>query len=185
MRRQIEEVACEDWLSEHRSALSYLDRDVLAQALMRPELVVIPDVLTDQATHPGLAEDQDVVQALSADASVEALEEGVHHRDLGRGKHKVDATGLGQPFERVAELVVVVEDQVVWLDVPGGGLAELLSHPTVRWMARDAEVDDAPGVNVHDEEREDGPKQHVSGMQEVTGPDLLGVVVDEGMPGPP
>ncbi len=149
---------------------------------MWPPLVMIPDGLADQAPQPGLAQDQDVIQAFSADAAVEALDEGVHQGRLVGSEDEVDIAGLGHALEFVTELAIVIEDQVVGLDVPGRGLAKLLRRPGVRWIPGDAEVDDPSRVDVHDEEREDGSKEEVVGLYEIARPNLRGVVVEELVP---
>jgi hypothetical protein len=43
-------------------------------------------------------------------------------------------------------------------------------------------MDDSSGVYVHDEECENGLKHQVSNLDEVTSPNLPGVVVDEVVP---
>ena len=57
------------------------------------------------------------------------------------------------------------------------GIAQLLSYPPVCWVSRDAEMDDAAGAQLNDDEYEDGTEEDVMGLKKVAGPDLAGVVV--------
>ena len=59
----------------------------------------------------------------------------------------------------------------------------MLLHPGQRRVGRDVDVDDPPGADLHDDEDVgDGEEGGVLG-EEVTGPNRLAVVADEGAPG--
>ena len=50
-------------------------------------------------------------------------------------------------------------------------------------MACHTEVNDAAFPQFNDDEDEDGTEEQIMGLQYVAGPDLAGMVVDEGSPG--
>jgi len=62
------------------------------------------------------------------------------------------------------------------------GLAQVLGDSGVGGMPRHADVDDPPRTEVDDEEGAEGPEAHVDDRQEVAGPDVMGVVMQEGSP---
>ena len=79
-------------------------------------------------------------------------------------------------------LGVVVADQEARALPERGGLAELPGHPGVRGMARHPDVDDAPGAERDDEIREQRAVAQVGDVEEIAGPDVLGVIAQEGAP---
>ena len=88
------------------------------------------------------------------------------------------AGALGDAVEHRTELVVAVADEEPRPLPEGRRVAQLLRSPLPGGRARHRHVDDAPGVHVDDEEREDRTEPDVVGLQEVAGPD--GVVSQEG-----
>ena len=84
---------------------------------------------------------------------------------------------LHGPAELPEDAVVVVDEEARSL-TPGRRLADLLLHPGQRRVGRDVDVDDPPRADLHDDEDVgDGEEGGVLG-EEVTGPDLLGVVAE-------
>ena len=85
-------------------------RHALAEPLMGPGVVEVPDVLAQDAAQVPLAEDQDVVEAFPPDAPEEALADGVGPRRARRAQGP-DAADRGDPSDVGPELPVVVGDQ--------------------------------------------------------------------------
>ncbi len=90
---------------------------------------------------------------------------------------------LGQIEELRAILLVPVVDEILGTSVPGGGFAQLLGDPFIGGGAGHRGVDDTPGVQLDDDEDEEGAKQQVADDGEVTGPNVPSVVLQEGAPG--
>src|SRR5262249_3604669 len=65
------------------------------------------------------------------------------------------------------------------------GLPQLLGDPLVRGRAGHAEVHDAPRAEFADEGGEERPEERIMGLEEIAGPDVLGVIAEEGRPGLP
>jgi len=61
-----------------------------------------------------LAEDEDVVEQLSAERSGQALSEGIHVRRAYRGAHDAHARRCEYPSEASTELRVVVADKHIY-----------------------------------------------------------------------
>jgi len=73
--------------------------------------------------------------------------------------------------------------QVARGDAEGRRLPQLLGNPGVGGVARAVDADDPARAEFDDEEREERPEFQGDELEEVAGPDRLGVVADEGGPG--
>ena len=62
-------------------------------------------------------------------------------------------------------------------------LAQLLGYPGIVWAAGHTEMHQATGIQLDDNEDEEGAEEEVIGLQEVNGPDVLGVVAQKRRPG--
>jgi len=106
----------------------------LAAALVRARPVEVRDVLAAHAGQVALAEDEQVIQALAADAPQEALADGVGLRGAVRCAQDLDTARCRNPRECRPELAVVIADEVARALVKRGGLAQLLGDPgAVGW----------------------------------------------------
>jgi hypothetical protein len=112
----------------------------LAQALVGPAPVEVGDVLGQDPLQVPLAEDQDMIDALAADAPEEALADGVRARRPNRRQDHVDAATGRDPCEGGAVLGVVVVDQEARPRPLRRRLAELLGDPRVAGRSGDAHV---------------------------------------------
>ncbi len=92
-------------------------------------------------------------------------------------------TCLCDPVEGWSILAVIVADQEPWAFSERCGVAQLLGNSGVGRVARHGEVDDASGLEFDDDEDEDGAEQGIVGLEEVAGPDVVGVVTEECGPG--
>ena len=88
----------EDHVAE-RLASRDLSRSALSQPLMRTRFDEVTDVLYQDALQVLLAENEDVVEALSPDGAEEALADGVHERSLHGGADHLRLAGLGHRVE--------------------------------------------------------------------------------------
>ncbi len=144
--------------------------------------VEVRDVFAEYAGELPLAEDEQVIEAFPAHAAQEALAVGLRPRRAVWRAPDADAGVRGDPREGRPEFAVVVADQVPGTPIERGGLAELLGDPGVGRMPRRAHVEDPPRAQFDDEGCVERPEEEVGDQQEVAGPDLVGVVPEEGRP---
>jgi hypothetical protein len=92
--------------SEHRhrgdlalcGALS-VDRRALPDPLVRPSVVVVPDVLGHDAVEMAVVEHKDVVEALATERAEKTLADRIHVRRTNRRTEDPGAGGAGKRFE--------------------------------------------------------------------------------------
>ncbi len=130
-----------------------------------------------------LSEDDDVIEALAADAAEEAFTGGVHKRRAFGGLQNANARAFGDAVKLAAELGVAITDDELGAFAERRELPQLLGSPGLAGLAGDSDVDDLLGVYVHDEEREQWPEPDVMDLQKIAGPD--GVVGEKGLPALP
>jgi len=171
----------------HGSGESY---ELVAQALMGPLLVVVVDELPQSLPEMGLAERDDLVEALRLDGEDEALGEGIEVGAV-RGKTEDSAAALGQHLpEGLGVERIPVHDEVAGAEeeaIEGiGEVASHLQHPPPIWSRRDPCDPDLAGLEVHDEEDEVADEAiRLEGLntEEVGGPNGSPVSLEEGLPG--
>jgi hypothetical protein len=127
-----------------------------------------------------LRQDDHVFEALAADAPQRSFTHRVHQRRLHRGAPDANPGAVGNAIEDRTELIIVIADDELRSLPEGRRVAQLLRGPLLGGRARHRNVDDALGVHVNDEEREDRTEPDVVGLQEVAGPDR--VVMEECAP---
>jgi len=148
-----------------------IDRDSLANALVRAALVEVGRVLERQTPEMILVEYDQMVEHLAPEAANKSLRDGVH---VGRPDCDLDdlRTGtLRHVVESRTELVVTVSDKDLRCVAPHGRVAQLLSGPVLRGVSGRGHVDHPSGGEVHDEEGEDLPEEDIVGLDEVARPD--------------
>ena len=148
----------------------------LAEALVRPRVVEVGDILAEHAREVALAEDEQVVQALTAHAAQEPLAGRIRARRAIGCAQDLTAAGRRDTRESGPELAVVVTDQVARALAERGGLAQLLGDSGIGRVARRTHMDDPPRGQLDDEEGEERSEGEVRHGQEVAGPDARGVV---------
>ncbi len=123
-----------------------------------------------------------MIQAFPSHAAQEALTGGVlPGRAIGRPPLD-DAGGRSHAGEDRPVFAVVVADEVPRMLPERRGLAQLLGDPGIRRAARDADVDDPPRAERDHEERVHRPEAEIRDGEEIAGPDVRGVVAQEGRP---
>jgi hypothetical protein len=125
-------------------------RHALSDPLMGPcNVEIVEAILLQLMLEVPLAEDDYVIEALSANAAKESFAHGVHERCSDGGAENADTGTGGGPVEVSAELAVVVSDDQLGSGAERRGLAELLRRPlrknvcqlcprggNGRWLAR-------------------------------------------------
>jgi len=157
------------------------DRHALADPLVRTRGVEIPKaVLAEHSLEVALAQDDHVIEAFAAHAAKESFARRVHERGSHGGAEHADAGALRGAVEVGTELTIVIADDELGPEAEGCGFPELLCRPLRGRVPRDADVHDALGVDVHDEEREDWPKPNVVYLEKIAGPH--GMIAQERVP---
>src|SRR5262249_49845724 len=129
-----------------------------------------------------LLKDKKMVEAFLSDTPQETLTDGIGLGGMNRRCEQFDATGRRHLEETGSILAVVITDQILWRLPIGSRFSELLRDPRIGRRAGHAHVDDLPRLLFEDEERKERPKEQVGHLQEVTRPDLSGVVAQKGCP---
>src|SRR4051812_28637465 len=113
-----------------------------------------------------LVQHDHMIEALAAYASKEALAGGIH---VGSAHRRLDNAGPDRfrgSVEVGAELVVAIVKKEPRTLAERRRIAKLLSRPGLRWHSRCSDMRDALGVNIDDEESEDGTEPDIVGLQE-------------------
>ncbi len=77
---------------------------------------------------------------------------------------------------------IVVANQIPWRCTARRRLAQLLTNPCIRRQPGHPNMDDAPRTKLGDEEREERTEAEIRELQEITGPDDIGMVAEKGCP---
>jgi len=149
---------------------------------MRSSVVVVVNVFLHDAMGVPFTQEDEVIQTFTSETSQEAFADGIGFRCTVGSAEYLNACPDGNVPERCPIFAVIVADQEARSISERCGLAQLLSQPFVRGVAGHPEVHDAAVLQFNDDENEDGAEEQVVGLEDITGPDLAGVVVDEGSP---
>ena len=100
------DLPCVDVGQSRAVSVTFVGRDALGDALVRPGGVVVRLVLGQDGAQVCLAEDQHVVQHLAAQGADEALADRVHPRRLDRAAQNPGPGGLEHGVEGASEVRV-------------------------------------------------------------------------------
>ena len=160
-------------------------RDALADSLVRPVTVEVLDPFGQDPTQVFFPQDQNMVQAFSAETSEESLANGIQVRRPRRDGDHLHARTLSGYSEETAELAVVVANQEPRRLLVRRGLSELLGHPRIGWTAGDVDMPDVAARMGDDEERVEWPDPGVGQLQEGRDRNRARAPVGGGFPAPP
>jgi len=152
---------------------------LLADALVRPCLIVEDDERGEQAPEVLVAKHEDVVEQLPPERAHEALSEGVHVRRAYGAADDLRSGGLEDRCESDTQLPITVSDQDFGL-VVRSGIPGLLRTPVVGGHRGGSCVNDLAALEVDEEQDEKRAEESIEGLNEVTAPG--DVVLDEGAP---
>jgi hypothetical protein len=128
---------------------------------VRPPAAVLADVDAEDLLELAAADDQQPVEALTAEASNPALDVRVRVRRPEGRPDDPDASAIKDPFERCRELAVAVVDQEPHLEAAivefHQQVVRLLQHPSGTWVGRAREVLDAAVANREEDEDVQAP----------------------------
>jgi len=131
------------------------------------------------------APDQHPVQALATHRADETLHYRVGAWRLQRCGEDLDLS-TRRDFGKVqAVFGIVIADQLLGSLTERRRLAQLLSYPLVRRMASHPQLDYPPRTQFDDDEGKQRAEEYIRDLDEIAGPDRLGLVVQERRPGLP
>ena len=149
---------------------------------MRPRSSEVHHVLLEHTPQVLLREDQAVIQTLAPDTPQVSFADGIGAGCVVGRPEELDATCHSDSGEGWSKLVIVITNQELRAFPNRCHLAQLLSHPEIARRTGDAHVHNPPRRQLDDEEREHGPEEDVGDLQQVAGPDLLGLIAEKGGP---
>ena len=149
---------------------------------MRPGLVEVEHIHVKHTMELLLLQDEQMIEALAPYTAQKPFTHGIHSRSVTRYCENLDVTCLRNPCEDHPELAIMITDEVLRPHTIGGGLPQLLCGPRVGRTSCDADMHHFARVQFDDEERKKRTEEQISDWQEITGPDLLSMGVEEGFP---
>lgn len=162
-----------------------------AVTLMRPNAVVMAEILGNEKIDVLLAEDQEEVEALELDRLDPTLDEGVLVRRLRRGGNNSTADVVEDLIESLDVHAIVVADQVIDLQVRFAGLLDermsLRSHPFSIGLETTGRADGSPRADVQESQDKRLPQSgrrpyHLA--EEVDLPERIDVSFEKLIPSP-
>jgi len=129
-----------------------------------------------------LLEDEQTIETLATHTSEKAFTDGIRSQGVIRGLENLDPTRLRNTGEVRTKLAIGITDEVLRSFAIGGGFPQLLCYPRIARRPRHAHMDHFAWVQFDDEEGKERPEKQVGNWEEVTGPDLLSMIVKEGRP---
>jgi hypothetical protein len=132
-----------------------------------------------------LTEDQYVIQALSSYTSQKAFTDRIGAWCVIRRGEHLDAAHVCDSSETGSKLAVMITDEILRRLPIGSCLPQLLGGPGVGRRSRHPNVDNLPRFQFNDEKRKERTEAQVGDVQEIAGPDLPGMIAQEGRPALP
>src|SRR5258706_8911969 len=127
-------------------------------------------------------EDQYMIQALSPDTPQKALTDGISARCVIRCFENLNATCCCHASKTGPKLTIIIANEVLRRLSIGSRLPQLLCGPSVGRKSCHTHVDDFPRFQFDDEEGKERTEQEISDLQEITGPHISSVIMQEGRP---
>ena len=147
-----------------------------------PAMVVI-EVGCEDAAEVTLVQDDDVVEALGADAADHPLDVGRLPRAPRRGKHLFNAHRCHSLAKISTVHAIAIAQQVARRRLPWERLDDLLCRPRGRRMRSDVEVSHAAPVVGENDQHEQDLKAYRGDGEEVDRNEVRGVSGEERPPG--
>jgi hypothetical protein len=160
---------------------SRLDRTsagcVFAQGVVNAVLLVIADVLADDATKVFFIQWDDVVEDLAAAASNPSFGRSVLPWGVNARAFNLQSRCLQEGNDVAVENGIVIQNDVAISSRLRKGFAKLLHDPICGRMLRDVEMQDSPPFVLDDEETVQHSEARARNGEEVEGDDGLAVVM--------
>ena len=130
----------------------------------------------------GLAQNEEMIEALAADGADDPLDKGVLPRRSGGRDHLPDPHGGNAPREGLAVDRVAITKQVLRSGLFREGLDDLASRPGGRGVVGDVEVHELTAVVAEHDENEEQAKGQCRHEEEVDGDQVSGMSGQKGAP---
>jgi hypothetical protein len=145
----------------------------------------VRNIPIEQALELLLVKDQKVVETFMSHTPQEAFAHRIGSGSVKRCVKNLNRTRCRHPGETGPKFPIVIADQILRCLPIGRGFSELSSHPGISRGTSDSHMDHPSGLEFDEEEREERSKEEIGHLQEVTGPDICGVIVQKGRPSLP
>ena len=149
---------------------------------MRPCLIEVGHIRLEDAVELLLLKYQQVIEAFLTNTAQEPLTDGIGSRSVNRRFKQLDATGPRHSAETGSILAVVITDQILRSLPIQGRFSQLLGHPGISWRSCDSDMDHSSCLELDEEEGKERPKEKVSHLQKVTGPNVRRVIAQKCAP---
>ena len=156
---------------------------VLVQRPVRAMVMIIAEVVREPPAQVVLVEHDHVVQTFAADGADQALDEGILPRGARRNEllFQSEAQRPLHEFQTV-DAIAIAEQIAGWLGV-GKRLGQLLCRPSSRGRIGNIEMQDFAALMRQDQEDIEDAEGGGRDDKEIHRDEVLGVVVEEGLPG--
>ena len=159
------------------------DRRIFVEGEVRSKIFVVLEIIFQDAAQSVFIENNDVIQAFAAKGTDQPLDIGVLPRAAWRSKNFVNAHPLGGLRKLVPVYSIAVTEQIPWRSIPREGFEKLPRSPFLREKGSDGEMKRTSATMVEDQEDEEDLEHHRWDEEEVYGDEVLGMVVEKGVPG--
>jgi hypothetical protein len=127
-------------------------------------------------------QNQHVIQTLTSNASQKALADGIRFWSAIRCFQNLNLTAFRDARKALPVFAVAISNQETRPLIEGRSFSKLLCDPRIGWMSGDVEVNDSPGTQLYNEEEIGLAKEQVDNRQEITRPNVFGMVLEKNRP---
>ena len=159
-----------------------LARSLLLQSQVRAIIVVVRDILSEQATAMPFVEHDDMVEQVTPTTSDPALRDPVLPGASEGGADRNAAHSLNGGGDLWVKFRVAVEDQMPRQRVVGKGVAKLLGNPGACRMTGDVEVQNAATVVCNDEEAVKNSERQGRNREEIHRGNDFAMIAEKSLP---
>src|SRR6266704_5686103 len=156
-----------------------MDRRILVEGPMSPQLVIVGSILPQNPAQMGLAQDDNMVYTLAPDRSDQPFGKAVLPRRGWCNRLVSDAHGAQSTFNGSAVDAISITDEVVRSLIPGERLRYLPCDPFCCRICRDVDPDEVSTVQPNDDEAIEQVEAEGRGNEQVHGGDVQRMVAQE------
>ena len=127
---------------------------VVVERLVWPRGVVVGEIRAQEAAEMGLAQNDDVIEALAADGADDAFDERVLPGRPRGDEHLANPHAGDAPGEGLAVDGISIAEQISRSGLVREGLDDLAGRPDGRGVVRDVEVEEFAAIVAEDDEDE-------------------------------
>ena len=146
-------------------------------------VVVVIDVLADNAVQMVGMDNEHMVEAFPSQATDEAFADGIRLGCSNRSLQHVDARAFGNVGEPGAILVISLANEILGACAPRRCFTQLLCGPVIGRGTGHSGMDDSSSLKVNDDQDVQRPEEQVMSDGEVSGPNVCSVILQESGPG--